>query len=184
MKETGHSGSSAAGLFMRLVVCLIALVPCHSLLIASVSHAGIHDRVVAFVDNQAITLSELDERYRSTVNLSPGVTKAEVLNTMINRVLLLREAKQYRIEAATEDDVMREYIDLKMRAFIRVSEADLERFYEEHRSEFSGKDYEDVREEIEQFLAEKALNEKLKAIIQELRDRAYIKIFLPEKDGS
>jgi len=41
---------------------------------------------------------------------------------MMNRILLLREAKRYRIEAATEDDVMREFIDLKIRAFIRVSE--------------------------------------------------------------
>lgn len=184
MKKTGHSGSSALGLFRRLFVCLFTLVTCNSLLVTAISHAGIHDRVIAFVDNQAITLSELEETYRSTVNVSPGITKAEVLNTMINRILLLREAKQYRIEAAIQDDIIREYIDLKIRAFLRVSEADMERFYQEHISQFSGRDYDSVREEIEQYLIEKALNEKLKTVLEELRGKAYIRIFLSGKEPS
>jgi hypothetical protein len=140
--------------------------------------------VIAFVDNQAITLSDLEEQYSTTIKLSPDITKTEVLNTMINRILLLREAKRYRIEAATQDDVMREYIDLKIRAFIRVGEGDIEGFYQENVSRFSGRSYEDAREEIERYLTEKELNEKLKAMVKELRGKAYIKIFLHGEQGT
>jgi len=60
--------------------------------------AEVIDRVVAFVDDKAITLSELEEKYKAAVKLSPNIKKEDVLNTMINRVLLLREAKKLRIE--------------------------------------------------------------------------------------
>jgi hypothetical protein len=165
-------------------VFALLFVTCYSLLVTSHSYAGIHDRVIAFVDNQAITLSDLEEQYRNTVKLSPDITNTEVLNTMINRILLLREAKRYRIEAATQDDVMREFIDLKIRAFIRVGEGDMERFYQENVSKFSGRGYEDAREEIERYLTEKELNEKLKAMLNELREKAYIKIFLHGEQGT
>jgi hypothetical protein len=139
--------------------------------------------VIAFVDNQAITMSDLEEHYSSTVKLTPDITRGDVLNTMINRILLLREAKRYRIEAATQDDVMREYIDLKIKAFVRVSEDDIEKFYQEHISQFAGTDYVDAHEEIERYLTEKELNENLKAMLRELKEKAYIKIFLHDQQG-
>jgi len=184
MKKKNAFRSATSEMTLQIISFLIVIVTCHVLLVADSPAAGIRDRVIAFVDNQAITMSDLEEHYSSTVKLSPAITKGEVLNTMINRILLLREAKQYRIEAATQDDVMREYIDLKIRAFIRVGEADVERFYQENISQFTGRDYEGVREEIEQYLTEKALNEKLKTMLQELREKAYIRIFLSEKDRS
>ena len=41
---------------------------------------------------------------------------------------------------------------------------------------FSGKEYDDVRDEIEQYLIEKELNVRLKETLRELRKTAYIKI--------
>ncbi|NJD57748.1 MAG: hypothetical protein FIA94_15260 [Nitrospirae bacterium] len=149
-----------------------------ALLSAPVSFAGIKDRGVAFVDEQAITMSELDEQYRNTVKISPNVTVEEVLDTMINRILILREAKKYRIEAPTVEQVMHEYIDLKIRAYIRISEDDIEKFYEDNRTRFPGKEFEDVREEIERYLTEKELNTRLKEILKGLRKEAYIRVFL------
>ncbi len=140
--------------------------------------AVIFDRVVAFVDDRAITLSEFREQYRNTLRVSPDVTEEEVLNTMVNRVLLLREANKYRIEAPTKDEMIRDYIDLKVRAFIKVGEDEIEAFYKKNMSQFAGREYEQVRGEIEQFLTEKALNEKLKETLKELRKTAYIRIQL------
>ncbi len=139
---------------------------------------GIKDRVVAFVDNTAITLSELEERYAKTAEVSPGITRDEVLNTMVNRLLLLREAKKMRLEAPSEDELLKEYIDLKIRAFIKIKEEELIDFYKEHISDFHGRRFEDVREGIEDYLIEKELNERLKIHISELRGKAYIKIQL------
>jgi hypothetical protein len=147
-------------------------------LIAGICNAGISDRVIAFVDDQAITMSELDEQYRKTVNISPDVAMGEVLETMINRILLLREARKHRIESASMEQVMNEYIDLKVRAFIRVGEDDIEKFYEENRADFAGREFEDVRDEIDTYLTEKELNKRLKETLRELRKDAYIRIFL------
>jgi len=165
-------------------VCALLSVTCYFFLDTGYCSAGISDRVVAFVDDQAITLSDFEEQYTNTIRLSPDITREEVLNTMINRILLLREAKRYRIEAATQDDVMREFIDLKIRAFIRVSEGDIEQFYQDNLAKFSGRDFEDVREEIERYLTEKALNEKLKVMLKELREKAYMKILLYGEQGT
>jgi len=163
---------------MGAVVHCFHLIAFISLLIAGTSNAGISDRVIAFVDEQAITMSELDEQYRNTIKISPNVTIGEVLDTMISRILILREAKKYRIEAPTVEQVMHEYIDLKIRAFIRISENDIEKFYEDNRAQFPGKEFEDVREEIDRYLTEKELNTRLKEILKELRKEAYIRVFL------
>ncbi|MDP2157588.1 MAG: hypothetical protein Q8K68_07770, partial [Nitrospirota bacterium] len=140
--------------------------------------AAISDRVIAFVDDQAITLSELEESYKTAHAISPNITHEEVLNTMINRVILVKEAKKYRIEAPTIDEVLKEYIDLKIRAFIRVNDADIDKFYNENMQNFQGKDYEDVRDEIDLYLTEKLLNERLKETLSDIRKKTYIRIYL------
>ncbi|MEC4676317.1 MAG: hypothetical protein VST72_05275, partial [Nitrospirota bacterium] len=99
-------------------------------------YAEIIDRVVAFVDDQAITLSEFRRQYEASVELSPGITEDEVLNAMINRKLLLMEAKKYRIEGPSEEEILNDYIDLKLRAFIRVGETEIEAFYRRNINQF------------------------------------------------
>jgi hypothetical protein len=150
------------------------------LALSSSLFAEIRDRVVAFVDNDAITLSELEEQYNNTIQITPDITKEEVLNTMVNRLLLLREARKIKLEALTEDALLKEYIDLKIRAFIRVKEEDVVDFYEKHIDDFQENELETVREEIENVLLEKALNERLKSHINELKKKACVKIQLYE----
>lgn len=157
---------------------LFILFTLHASRFTGDSHAALSDHVIAFVDDQAITASELDKQYRSTTALSPAVTRKEVLNTMINKVILLKEAKKYRIEAPTIDEVMKEYIDLKIRAFIRVNDADIENFYITNLQNFQGRNYEDVRDEIDMYLTEKELNERLKETLNNLRKKSYIRIYL------
>ena len=144
----------------------------------SVLNAEIKDRVVAYVDNDAITLSELEEHYAASVQIKPDITREEVLQTMVNRLLLLREAKKIKLEAPSENALLQEYIDLKIRAFIRINEAEVIDFYENHIDEFKGKELEDVREEIENVLIEKELNERLKSHIKELKENSCVKIQL------
>ncbi|MCX5717752.1 MAG: hypothetical protein NTW44_05470 [Nitrospirae bacterium] len=144
----------------------------------SAASAEIIDRVVAFVDDKAITLSNLEDNYKTAVKLRPDIKKEEVLNTKINRMLLLREAKKLRIEGANEDEVLREYIELKLKTFIKITEDDLREFYENNRKEFGKADFDDAREKIEEYLVEKEVNIRLKKHIEDLRTKAYIKIQL------
>jgi hypothetical protein len=166
---------------LNVFVSVILLVTVHCSLFTAVSHAVISDRVIAFVDDHAITLREFEDTYRTMNALSSSITHEDVLNTMINRVMLLREAKKYRLEAPTVDAVVKEYIDLKIRAYIRVNDADIEKFYNANLQNFQGRDYEDVRDEIDMFLTEKELNERLKETLNDLRNKAYIRIYLDKK---
>jgi hypothetical protein len=162
---------------MKVLICVLLFVTCHFLLITD-GIAAVSDRVIAFVDNDAITMSELDEQCRNATKVSPDITIREVLDTMINKILILREAHKYRIEASSLEQVIQEYIDLKIRSFIRVGESDIEKFYQENKANFSGKEFEDVRDEIDKYLTEKELNERLKEMLKELRKNAYIRIFI------
>lgn len=165
---------------------LVFLVIRYSLLVTflllfalcSLLHAEIRDRVVAFVDNSAITLSELEMTYADTIKITPNVTKDEVLNTMINRLLLLREARKIGLEAPSEDKLLQEYIDLKIRAFIKIKEKELLDFYNNHINDFQGKEFETVREDIENYLIENELNPRLKSHISELKEKICVKIQL------
>lgn len=154
-----------------MVFCLPLLILPHCC-----ESAEIIDRVVAFVDDQAITLSEFREQKQDIIKIAPDITEEEVLNAMINKKLLLRDAKKYRIEAPSDEEIARDYIDLKVRAFIRIRESQTEEFYHQNISEFSGKNYDDVRDEIEEYLTEKEVNRRLKELVKELREKTYIKI--------
>jgi len=158
--------------YSLLVTFLLLFALCSSLC------AMIKDHVVAFVDNTAITLSEFEEAYSKALKLTPQITKEEVLNAMINRVLLLREAKKIRLAERSDDELLKEYIDLKLRTFVKVKEKDVLDYYEIHSKDFQGKTLDDVSEEIETYLAEAELNRLLKKHIEELRKKAYIGIQL------
>ncbi len=159
-------------LFLGCVVLLVINLPLPFVF------AEVVDRVAAFVDDKAITLSELDENYKAAVKLRPDIKKEEVLNTKINRMLLLREAKKLRIEGANADEILREYIELKLKTFIKITEDDLREFYDKNRKEFGKTDFDDAREKIEEYLVEKEVNIRLKKHIEDLRTKAYIKIQL------
>jgi hypothetical protein len=140
--------------------------------------AEIRDRVVAFVDAQAITLSELEIKFTESRKVKADITKEEVLNTMINRVLLLREAKKIRLEAPSEEELLKEYIDMKIRALIRVKEEEIKDYYNKYIDNFEGKEPEDVRDNIENYLIEHDLNERLKSHINELKGKTCVRIQL------
>lgn len=142
----------------------------------SLSYAAIKDYVVAFVDDTAITLSELNEVYSDSIKLNPEITKEEVLNSMINRILILREAKKLRLNATADEEILKEYISLRIRPHIK--EEDVLDFYKKYVDNFQGKEFEAVREEIEHYLTEKEINKLLKNHIDKLRERAYIKMQL------
>jgi hypothetical protein len=156
--------------YLLLFSFLLLFAPCPLL------HAGIQDRVVAFVDNTAITLSDLEVKYAETLKVTPNITTMEVLNTMVNRTLLLREAKRFRLEAPSEEELLKEYIDLKLRAFIRIRDREIADFYQQHLVDFQGKELDEVRDQIETYLIENELNQRLKSHIDELRGKSCVKV--------
>jgi hypothetical protein len=165
------NGSGIVFLSLLFTLCFLLFAPC-SLLFAET----FRDRVVAYIDNTAITLSDLEEKYAETVKVLPDTTKEEVLTTMINRILLVKEANRIKMEAPSEEELLDEYIDLKLRTFIRIRDEDLLGYYSKHTEVFEGKEFDAVREEIENYLVESELNNRLKLHISELREKSCIGI--------
>jgi hypothetical protein len=169
----GRRGKGFDIVFLSLLfaLCFSLFASC-SLLFAET----FRDRVIAYIDNTAITLSDLEEKYAETVKVLPDATKEEVLNTMINRMLLIKEANRIKIEAPSEDELLKEYIDLKLRTFIRIRDKNLLDYYNKHSEAYEGKEFDAVRDEIENYLVESELNNRLKLHIAELREKACISI--------
>ncbi|MFO0753687.1 MAG: hypothetical protein U0411_10250 [Thermodesulfovibrionales bacterium] len=147
---------------------------------ASVVYGDVIDRVVAYVDDTALTLSEFRENYATLKETMPSVSEKEVLDTMINRILLLKEAQKMRLEAPDRDGMLKEYIDIRIKSAVIIKEEEVEKFYQEHRAEFKGKEYIPVRDDIEKYLFELETNRQLKKHIEELRSGAEIGIVLRE----
>jgi hypothetical protein len=170
--EMKNHKSKLKNLYCFLFVIFIFMIYTSSL------SAGIKDRVAAYVDNTAITLSELEKKYAETVLVTPAVTREEVLDTMINRLLFVREARKIRLKSELEDALLKEYVDLKIRAFIRIKDEEIRTFFDTHASDFLEKELDEMREDIENYLIEQAVNKRLKEHIAELRNNACVKIQL------
>jgi hypothetical protein len=154
---------------------------CTLFVVSSSDGAELLDRVVAQVDGQAITYSEFSLKFNRMKRVSPSITEDEALNSMINSLLLLQMARKMRLEAATEDDLIKEYVDITIRSRITIPEDRLSEYYNKHKQEFGDKDFSSVRDEIEKYLLELETNKHLKEHLKELQNQADIVIQLRYK---
>jgi len=138
------------------------------------------DRIVATINDQAITLSELEDKYAAMRKIVPSMTEQGALNSMINSALLLEKARQMKLEGKTPDDLIAAYIDLRIRGSVIVREDDVEKFYRDNRQDFAGKSYESVHDQIERYLVEEETTRLLKKHLEELRAAADITILLSD----
>ncbi len=148
------------------------------------SHAEVLDRIVAIVDDDVILSSELEDAF---VKAGKEIRRYKVLDNMINRSLLLKQAKKFRIgysgsggKAEEDDVIISEYIEKRIRAVIHLPFDKMELYYKDNRESFGDKSFYDVRDEIEGHIIQGELEKKLKEHINELRKRSYIRIQLEE----
>ncbi len=139
-------------------------------------HAELINTVVAFIDDQAITLRDFEDYYTIAKKFHTDITPEKALETLINRLILLREARRLKLKGSTEDDIINTYIDIKVRAFVRVSEEEINRFYEANKEKMKDVPLQDVRQQIENLLIEKKVNNLLKIHLRKLKEKSYIKI--------
>jgi hypothetical protein len=143
--------------------------------------AALIDRIVAYIDDHAITYSELLVKYEKLKEAIPGISQEDTLNSMINAQLLLQKARKMKLEAATEDDLIKEYIDIIVRSRVVITEDKTMEYYNTHKQEFGEKDFSTVRAEIEKYLSELETNLQLKKHLIELRNQANVVIQLKSK---
>lgn len=155
------------------------------LLIAPV-HGEMLERIVAIVNEEVILLSEFKEVLRSEREKDSSLSEETVLDGMINSMLLLAEAKRFRVDdtdihpedAVHNRRIIRDYIDRRLRAFIHIPYEDIEYYYEQNAVRFEGREFYTARDQIEDILTEKQLSARLHEHIELLRAKAYIRIQL------
>jgi len=162
----------------KVVIISLLLFTINCSLFTAYCNSEIIDRIVAYVDDAAITLSEFQENFLKMKKSIPDITERETIDSMINRLLLIKQAKTMRLEGLTDDELLREYIDVKIRSVIFIKEDDIRQFFMARIDEFKGADYLSVRDEIEQYLFELETNKQLRKHIEDLRGAAEITINL------
>lgn len=160
-------------------LCAIVLAGCLLIAHPAISHADpVIDRVVASVNDTAITLSEFQERLRAVRSTMPSASPEEVINGMINGMLMLEKARQMRLEGKTGDDLIAEYVNIKIRAAVLIRDDEIDRYIQQHESELGKQSGSAIRARVEELLTEKEVNRMLEEHIRDLREGAAISIQL------
>lgn len=161
---------------MRKVFLIASLLALIAVLSAGIAQARVVDKVVAFVDDYAITLRELDAAVERASTRQRQLTRSDVLEAMIDHYLLLREARRAHLDYDDEDKAISEYLSIKIRSAIRIREDNIREYYNTNLIDYRGRSYDQARDEIEDLMIEKEFQVKLKIQLKELRDWSRIKI--------
>ena len=160
------------------------------LLSNNVGHSEILDRVVAIVNNDLILLTEFKEELKRVRSEGSEITDQEVLQGMIKHMIILEEAKKYlmsgnydvyHLTTNQKQELIDEYIEKRIKAFIHIPFEDIERYYQENKDDFNGKDLYGAWDEIEQIIKRAQLKIKLNEHVNSLMKKAYIRIQLKTK---
>lgn len=166
----------------KLMLHAVLLIACILLWPAFAVCQELVDRVVASVGTTAITLSEFRERYAALKAKQPDTTEEKAINSMINGILLLEKARQMRLEGKNADDLIAEYINVKIRAAILIRDEEIDRYLSEHRLKPGAQENASFRAKVEELLTEKEVNKALEKHLKELREAADVRIQLSAKE--
>jgi tRNA(Ile)-lysidine synthase TilS/MesJ len=82
------------------------------------------------------------------------------------------------MEGASDDALVQQYIDLKIRPLIKIPDEEVRKYYEQNREKFGGVNYEDAYNNIVNYLTELQINGQLIKQVEMLRADAHIIINL------
>ncbi|RJQ47199.1 MAG: hypothetical protein C4538_05565 [Nitrospiraceae bacterium] len=179
-EETWVRGQGSRGRSINKIIILSLIAV--SCLLTAYCYAEVLERIVAVVNRQVILLSELEEAYQSAVKVDGTVTGEKVLSDMIDRMLLLEQARRLRLgasdEDAADDVLLKQYVERRIKSFIYIPLDEIEAYYKQKREQFGKDEFYEVKDEIEDKLVDQALDKKLAEHIEELRKKASIRIQL------
>ncbi len=170
-----------SALVMHFRVILTAILSSFLFFTFHLSRASseiIIERVLAVIDDEVITMEDYNKTLSDMKKRFPEIKPDEVMDMMINRVLLLKEARRIGImKRSSDDEIINEYIDIKIRSSVFITEEEMMEFYNKNKDRFRNRSFNDVAESIEHYLREQKTNKLLEEHIKELRRNAYIRIF-------
>lgn len=158
---------------------ILVLVMLFNIIFTSEGNCEIINRVVAYVDDQVITLKDFLKFKNEITNKVSEISNKQIVELLINRKLLVKKGKELFFEGQ-EEDIINNYIELKIKSKIIITENQIKDYYENNKKFLGTDSYLVLREQIEKYLFEKELNLKLKEFLEELKTESDIKvIFMP-----
>jgi hypothetical protein len=134
-------------------------------------------------------LSEYEKALEAARKSDQKVTEDVVLDEMINRILILEQAKRLSLgstsdsaENADDNKLITEYIERRIKALIHIPIDEIESYYKNNRGRFAEKEFYEVKDEIEDYMVKGELKRKIAEHVEELRNKAYIRIQLGNGD--
>jgi len=174
-----HFNSDMLRSIVRIILFTLIL---NLVIFQEIALSELIDRVVAIVGDDVILYSELKESLKEARAKGEDLTEEEMLERLINRRLILIEARKFRIGTKkyyqdTEDEarLIDDYITNRIKVMIQVSFDEIETYYNNHREEFGNKGLYEVWNEIEDILKAQKLNETLERYIKSLKQTTYIR---------
>lgn len=167
-----------------ILICLISLGLNLFIPLTGAVSSEVLDRVVAVVNDEVILLTELKNEMSVREESWSGLTAAGVLEDMINRLLLLEEARKFmlNIKAADIDSAIELYVERRIKSMILIPFEEIESYYVDHRELYGDKEFYDVKDEIESFMLENEFKIRLLRHTKELRSKSYIRIQLEDSE--
>ena len=146
--------------------------------------AEVLDRVVAVVNDEVILLTELNNEISARKEYDDGLTTAGVLDDMINRLILLEDARKFVLNTASADidSIIDLYVERRIKAMIYIPFEEMESYYAGHMDLFGDKDFYEVKDEIESYMLENELKTRMVKHIKELRSESYVRIQLEDSE--
>ncbi len=163
------------------IICLIITLCVFQILNAE---AELVERIVAIVNDEVILLSEFKAVMLQAEKRGQEVTAEEVIDEMIDKHLLLEQAKKFNLVRDVvvgpfiSDEVIENYINKRIKTLIYVPFRDIESYYSINKEKYDGKELYDVKSEIEEYLLNRMLKIKILKHINELRENARIRVQL------
>lgn len=162
-----------------MVKYILALVTLFNIIFTSICTSEIINKVIAYVDDEAITLKDFIKFKDKITKTLPEITNEEIVEILINRKLLSKKGKELFFEG-DEEAIINNYIEFKVKSKIIITDSQIRDYYEKNKKIIGQESFTSLREQIEKYLFEKELNEKLKKLIQELKNEYDIKVnFIP-----
>ncbi len=162
--------------------------------VSTLTMCGKKEIIVANVAGEKITLSDFNTRfeyylqakYAQQPDLIPQARNSleerkAVLRDMINEKLILKEAKKLKIDKqedvknmiklSTQQIILKAYIDKFLSKDIKVSEAEIDDFYNKNKKYFKNADPEMARKQIKYQLTLKQYDKKIAELIDKLKNK-------------
>ena len=134
------------------------------------------DTVVATVGGEKITAKQLDEKIGgqlAQLDEQKHQARKQGLENLINERLLQAEAKK---AGMSEEEFVKKEVEDKTPA---PSEDDIKKFYEQNQQRMGGRTYDQMRDQLAQYLSNGPKQQKFRELVTKLREQASVKVTLP-----